>query len=375
MGKKGIVFITVIAIAALMVIIGVGLSNMILQDTHMVRHLRRTTQAQLLAESGIHDALSTIVSHGFSSVSDATNFPQTNFGGGTFDVTAVQNAGRVLLRSVGICEGVSRTVSLEIKDNTPSALYYMMSAGTDLRIRTVGESADINGDVHANRNVRLFTLWGNIDIDSCGNDCCSGAVSAGNRVYTTEVFGSIAIAGDITQYAGMVSFPNFDYNLYMSQAQASGDYYSGDQDFGSVGATTNLSPSNGIIYVEGTARFYGTCNLNGGITASRIRVIGQLNQFKSGTKNVIIARGDNTVGDIEIFYRLEAEEAIVYAARDVTTVSAGSFVEVTGSLIASRNVRIWDFLTQIIYNHRTLYPDGLLMGTSGLCIDVLNWTQ
>ena len=374
--KKGTVFMTVMIIAALMVLTGVGLSNLILQDTHMIKHLRKTTKALLIAESGISDALATILSLGSSSISVPGNFPLTSFGDGTFDVTVTTSGGRILLTSVGTYDNVSRTVALEVKDLTPTALYYMMAAGNDLEIRAFLLSlVDVNGDLHANDDVRLTArALALIDIDPCTDPSlnCDGDVSATDRVsLSTGRWAAINIAGTVTEGADLVTFPNFDYALYRAEATAGGDYYSGNKTFGSPSATTNLQPTNGIIYVEGTCEMYGTINLYGGIVANSIRVEGRLNQIKAGTKNVIISRTRN----IRVAYRMDIEEAIVYAGRDFRVVSAGSYVNVKGNLLAYRNIRIWDAFSTVVYNHRVLSPEGLVVGSGGYFIEVLNWTR
>ena len=374
--KKGTVFMTVMIIAALMVLTGVGLSNLILQDTYMIKHLRKTTKALLIAESGISDALATIISLGATSISVPGNFPVTSFGGGTFDVTVTTSGGRILLTSVGTYDNVSRTVALEVKDMTPTALYYMMAAGNDLRVRAFFLSlVDINGDVHANDDVRLTArALSLIDIDPCTDPSldCDGDVSAGDTVtLRTGWWATINIAGTTTENADLVTFPNFDYAFYQSEATAGGDYYSGDKTFGSPSATTNLQPTNGIIYVEGTCDMFGTINLYGGIVANRIRVFGRLNQIKAGTKNVIISR----TRDIRVAYRMDIEEAIVYSGRDFSVLSAGSYVNVKGSLLAYRNIRVWDAFATVVYNHRVLSPEGLTIGSGGYFLEVLNWTR
>ena len=375
--KKGTIFVTVIVLATLMVLIGTGLSNMIMQDTHLIKNMRYSTQALLIAESGINDALATLVSLGFNAVNNGGNFPQKAYGGGTYDVDVIQSGGRVLLRSVGTISGISRTVSCEIRNTTPTAMYYMMSAGSTLRLRSFFlSSVDVNGDLHANDDVRLRAqALAVIDIDPCADPsgCCDGSVSAGDKIFKTIGFwAAIYISGSETENAPLVTFPNFDYVYYQQQAQAGSSYYAGDQTFGSVGTTTNLNPSTGIVYVEGTATLQGTVNVYGGIVADRIRVIGRLNQHKSGTKNVIISR----TNDIEVMYRLDAEEAIVFAGRDFQVISAGSTVSVTGILLGGRDISIWDVLTNITYNHLVLYPDGLLIsGAGGFALEVLNWTR
>ena len=357
--SKGAVFITVMVISMLLTFIAVTASNMLLQDVHMIQHLKKTTIAQNIAEAGINDALATLIQNGFAAKD--TDFPlsDNNFGGGSYVVTVSEVGSRVLLTSVGTFDGVSRTVSVEVEDNTATALYYMMATGTDLRLRAFFLGlADVNGDLNANNSITLRAqALALIDIDPCGNGCCDGSISAGNKIFkTTGFLGFIQIAGSETEGSAAVTFPQFDYASYQIQADASGDYYAGDTDFGSVGNTTALNPGNVIVYVDGTATFYGTINLSGGIVADKIVVRGQLNQIKSGNKNIIIAKDT----DIEVRYRLEAEEAIVYAARDFKVLTAGAYVTVTGSLLAARNIHIWNLISFITYNHKLQSPAGLL---------------
>ena len=259
---------------------------------------------------------------------------------------------------------------------TPTALYYMMAAGSVLRLRAFFLSlVDINGDLHANDDVRLTArALGLVDVDPCTDPSfnCDGDVSATDRVFlSTGLMASINIAGTVTEGADLVTFPTFDYAFYQTEATASGDYYAGNKTFGSGGSSTNLQPTNGIVYVEGTCTMYGTVNLYGGIVADRIRVFGRLNQIKTGTKNVVISR----TNDIEIFYRFDAEEAIVFAGRDFGVISAGSYINITGNLLAYRNLRVWDFFATVIYNHRLLSPDGLTIGSGGYFLEIMGWTR
>ncbi len=361
MNKKGAIFITVMIISMLMIFIAVTASNMLMQDAHMIKHLKYSTQAQYLAESGISEALVTLADNGFAA--RGAYFPLTgSLGGGGFEVTIIEDDGRILLSSVGTSGTVSRTVAMEVKDNTPTSLYYMLSAGADMRVRAFFLGlADFNGDIHANNNVRLRAqALALITVDPCDTSgCCDGDVSARNRVFLSEgFFADIRIAGSVLEgdAAPLVTFPQFDYAYYRAEAIASGDYYSGNKTWNNE----SISPSNGIVYVEGTAYIDGTCDLYGGLVADRIRVEGRLNQHKSGDKNVIIAKGENTIGDIDIFYRIDVEEAIVFAQRDFSVQGIGGRVEVTGALIAFRNIAIWNSLSRVTYNHLVLSPLGLL---------------
>lgn len=375
MNTKGVVFITVLIISMLMIFIAVSVSNMLLQDTYMIKRLKYATQAQYLAEAGISEALVTLADNGFAS--RGSYFPLSgSLAGGSFNVSIAETGGRFLLSSTGTYGNASKIVAMEIEDNVATALFYMLSAGTDLRVRAFFLGlADFNGDLHANRNARLRAQsLSLITVDPCAaSSCCNGDVSAGNQVYlSTGLLAEIRIAGNVTNGAPPVTFPQFDYAYYRNEAIASGDYYSGDKTW----TNQNISPSNGIVYVEGTATINGTCDLYGGLVASRIRVVGRLNQHKSGDKNVIIARGDNTVGDIEIFYRIKVEEAIVYAQRDFNILGIGGRVEIKGVLTALRNVAIWNALTYVTYDHLALRPEGLLGPTGGdEPLTIVSWNR
>ena len=369
--KKGAIFISVLGISVLMIFVALTISNILIQDAHMIQHLKNSQKAQYLAEAGINDALATLVSLGFSAKDNPLNFIETPLGEGTFDVTVIQSGERVLLSSEGVVNGVSKTVALEVKDDTPTALHYMMSSGSNLSFRTLLLGwADINGDIHSNGDVFLHALWaGWIDIDACGDGDCDGSISATGTVDINEGFlGNVTYAGSLTEGAPAVTFPEFDFAYYKDLAIASGDYYSGNEVFDAE----TLAPGNGIVYVEGTARFRNECHLYGGIVADKIIIQGELNQHKSGTRNVILTRTD----DIRVMYQIATEEALVYAGRDFRIFNAGSVIDITGILISGRYMRSWDSLSYVTYNHKVLYPDGLEIGSgNGTPITVVSWNK
>jgi len=359
----------------------VSASNMLLQDVHMIRRLENSTKAQYAAEAGISDALATLVQNenGFDAMD--TMFPLTDtIGEGSYTVSVTESGERVLLTSVATVNSASKTVAVEVKDAEDNALDYMLCGGTDVRFRAFFLGlADINGNIHANNDITLRAqAVALIDIGPCPVGDCDGSVSAGDDISKkTGFLGVINIAGTETEGAGMVSFPEFDYAYYKTLAQDSSDYYSDDTIIGSTGATTNLSPGNGVVYVDGTATLYGTINLTGGIVAEKIEVRGELTQTKntSHNTNVIIAKGGGSPGDIKIFNELATEEAVVYATRDFDVVSAFSVVNVTGALIAGRNIRVWDAASLVTYTHYTLDPDGLSGDDEDDTISIVAWTR
>ena len=163
-----------------------------------------------------------------------------------------------------------------------------------------------------------------------------------------------------------VTFPEFDYGYYKQLAIDSGDYYVGDTEFSSA----TITPSNGIVYVDGTATFKGTCHLNGSIIAHSINVVssksgwfaplvkGKLLQHASGILPydfIVSNLGDITVGNKDgFFYRsgdLGADAALIYSVNDIQALGAGTIIDITGAITAGGNIRIWDFFAYIIYTH------------------------
>jgi len=372
---KGIVFVTVIVISMLMIFMAVGASNMLLQDAHMVKRLKRSVQAQYLAEAGISDALATLATIGFAAKDNPANFPQRILGNGTYDVTVIESGGRVLLSSVGTAEGVSRTVSAEVEDVTPTSLYYMLSSGSDLWLFAILDvTDDIDGDIHSNLDMTLWALWGgDIDIDACTGGCCDGSVSAGGTVDIWEGGwwgGNVTIHGSTTDGAAAVTFPNFNYAYYENLAIAGGDYHNGDQIWDGV----NLNPTNGIVYVDGTVEFRNECHITGGIVADSITVNGELYQHKdtAHNRNVIISR----TGNMFIVRELTVEEALIYSANDFIVVNVAATLDITGILISAARLLVIDVLVDVEYDHHMFIPEGLIVDMSGGApIKVTSWNR
>jgi len=372
-GTKGTMFIMVMVISMLMIFVAVAAANMLMQDAHLVRHIEYSTQALYLAEAGISDALA-ILRANFGAKNLSGNFPSKWVDNpyGKFDVDITESDGRVLLSSTGTAGGVSRTVKLEVRNNVPSALYFMLSSGNNLNLKAhTHMAAVINGNLHANGIMQLYAKNdGSITTGGCGSACCDGSISHSNSqdiVIITQGSGIVTLGGTNTKDALPVTFPQFDYAYYESVTDDD-DLYSGDTEF--TGA--ELTPANGIVYVKGTAEFYGTCTLDGGIVADSIIVHGSLTQSKSGTRNVIISK----TGDIWVKGSLQTGEALVYAQNDFWVREDGGTVNISGTLIAGRNMELWDKKTAITYNHKLVLPDGLLLGgPDDEVLEIVSWNR
>lgn len=386
---RGIILVNTLFFSLLMVLVSLAGSNMIMQDVRIVETLKFSTQARYLAEAGINAALAQLADNTFN----LTIFPLSGaIGADTYLVTASQAGGRTLLSSVGTVtrgagagDDVSRTVSAEVQNLLPTSMNFIMSATADLDIRAGFASlTDINGDIHGNNRVALRTglFLGFMRV-------------TGTATYTTDNvyidvfwFSFMQINGGlygnnthITQpgwSATALTFPVFDYAFYKQEAMAGGIYFAGNANFDSQ----TISPGNGLVYVEGTATFEGTCTLNGGIVADVIQVNsssgkrGRLNQNAAGNFNVIVSRtGDITVGNQDGGIRrpadLNAGGALIYAQGDFETLAAFSIIDVNG-VITANNIKMREFIAYIDYDYAM---PAVSFGPNVATIRVVSWNR
>lgn len=357
--RKGLVLPVVMALVALMTLSTISLATMIRQNVELVRSAKFGSQARYVAEAGIMHAFARFKNESFNSRSNFTG----NLDTGSYSVTFSTTLGRYLITSVGTVGDVSRTVSAEVEDLTPSSMYCICSADNDIRIYALVANASINGDVHANHNVYFYAdpLLSNLSVT--GDVSATGVVQEGARLHVTDGWSGLWLDshvyingvdddnGIVTETADRKRLPTFDYDAYQEAAEDSGNYYSTSQTFNNL----TLSPGNGIVFVNGTATFTGTCTINGGIVANTILVVGTLNQNRSGTKNVVISR----VGDIGILGRLNTQEAVVFAGRDLIALQAGANIDVNGVMLAKRDISMWNLLTYIDYNYIATTPSDM----------------
>jgi len=421
---KGTVFLTVLMMSAVAIFIAACLCNILLQDTHMINHLKYSMQAQYLAEAGINHALMYIDLriNGFAILGPSTfslTPPSGSDLGGTYTVTTGKNAdsSRVFLQSVGTVRGVSRTVIAEIKDLSPTAFGHTMSAGNNLRIDAAIASVALNGSIHANNRIDLQTTIASMEVTET-------ATATNDYVYLSiwqGIWSSFPITINGTDYeppsdwptwthypetlgndtgeeafcAPAVTFPVLDYTYYARLAMGSDevdtsddDYYSGDQIFDTASDDDALSPANGIIYVEGTATFYGASTLNGGIIADAIEIKnritgwhwvfifylpiierGELNQVSSShNRNVVISR----TGDLGVEGTMTTNTALVFAGHDFESLNALCQLNIRGLFLASSNLNTLDFVAGLTYIYSPILLDR---GPSDIWIEVVSWVK
>lgn len=227
----------------LMTIIGGYAFDLTSQGMYFVNRLKKSAQTQFLAEAGLAAAFS-VLNSDFSSVTDSTKFPLTTLSMGSYDATVTTTSGRTLVSCVGTVDGITRTVSAEVKGPAPSALDYAM-AGNTVSFSLAGQSSvTISGKVYSDTATVLDAASGSSSI-TIGS---SGAVDSGGTI-TASGSGAVT-TGTQTSGASLAGYPVFDFSYYQNIAQnQSGLYVSGDVTYNTTNAMP--SPSGRVIFVNG----------------------------------------------------------------------------------------------------------------------------
>ena len=353
-GERGMALVVVMLFVGIMSVSLMSLAVMVQRDMYLVERIKSNDQARFLAEAGVNYALADIKANGFPARHDLDG----NLDTGSYSVQYSTVGGRELITSLGTASGVSSTVLVEIRDNTPTAMNYFSGAGNDININALIAGATITGDIHANNNVYLKAGPIIARLDITGKVSATGIVKEGWRYdekdsyfwffsldYTVFINEGFWDDTDVFEGEPRITFPTFDYGNYRQAAIDSGDYYGSDTVF----TNATLTPANGIVFVDGDVEFWGNCVINGGIIADSILIRntsilpGRLTQNKVLSRNVIISRN----GDIKVWGRFTVNEALVFASQDIISLEVLARLDIKGIFLAGRNVNMWNFITVI----------------------------
>lgn len=401
------VLVIVMSFMTLMALSMVSLSTMIQQDVKLIEISKEREQARFLAEAGINHALAKIKAAGFFSRADFAG----TLDAGSYNVSYSEIGGRHLITSTGILTGgKTEIVTVEVEDNTPTALNYFSGAGNNIEIYSLVANAVINGDIHANNKVELWSgpfveglsingivsthaafsgyptkphftkqgIWEGSLYNDSGTRDSDDIDLWDDHVAINGFSNDSAVFPDIVENAERITFPTFDYKKYEDAAKESGDYYNGNKIFN--GAT--LQPANGIVYVNGNAVFLENCEIHGGIIADKIYIgdeqkknyfYGALKQISTNhNRNVIIARD----GDIIVKGPLETEKALVYATESIKTDSDFADLTINGIMLAKGgDIIVWNYATTIFYNYVSMSPEDMLSQDNKDILRVISWNR
>ncbi|MCK4463946.1 MAG: hypothetical protein KAU58_06510 [Candidatus Omnitrophica bacterium] len=341
--SKGMIFVTVIAITGLMIFIIVAASNMILQDTHMIKRLRYSTQAQYLAEAGISDVLATLATKGFSEFGSST--PSPTLGDGTYSFTVkkytVGGEDRWLASSQGTVSGISRTATIEIKDVSSPTMKNALSAGTNIAIKANAGNVTITGDIHANNDLTLKEQGGELSVVAPDSGEGTGKATSSNK-YSVDSGVSIADPANSGGGKPRLGMPIFRFDIFKQVAIDEGVYYNSSKTF--VGEKLK-GGSAGIIYVDGDVIFTGKCRVRGGfvakgnITLNKGNSLTQASAPDTGNRFPIFMSEQGS--RIKLYGEFTTEEEnIIYATNDIQIETPGAKSMIAGTVIAGGSFKI-----------------------------------
>lgn len=286
--RKGSVLTAAIMMTLVGSLVAGSLATQVSQQSSYSYHGELSQKALFVAEAGANEAIA-LLKENYNYKDDPSNFPETAFGNGTYDVTIQETGNIVAIISTGTIDGVERTVSINVTEDTGAeGLDFAFFSNDNM---TIQGNPDVIGDIHSNEDI---TISGNPIID--GN-----ASATGNIVIT----GNPSVNGT---FPGVppVDFPSFDFNYYYNLADPS-DRYSGNQNWS---GNQTLTPVNGVIYIDGDIRISGNITLVGAIVATgSITINGNVSQTGIEGVPMLMSRDNN----IRINGNVTQGDGMIYA--------------------------------------------------------------
>ena len=334
--EKGAIFLSTMVSLLVMVIVGGSIFNLTSQDLFFINRLKKSTQARQLAEAGLAQACATLK----ASWTANTAYPQTSVGSGTYQATAATSSGRTLVTSVGVVQGISRSVTAEVVPPAISAFNYAFAAGGNATIDsgTASSPGTITGSIYSAGNTTL-------DGPSSGGVLqITGNLDAGQNITTSS---SVSVIGTQTpNYGSTVHFPTVDLSYYQTIAAANGQYFGGSKVYNS--GEIPAAPAGGGIYIGGSCTIYGTQNTN-----ATLVVGGSLAIQKAGNTypRVTIAKADPMPAMI-----------VMGSLAFQSSGNGGAYLVVTGLIYTGGN---FDFQSG---NHDTFTLNGSLISLGNITI-------
>jgi hypothetical protein len=305
-GSRGSALFTVLmTIFVLSVILTVVMGSGT-QRSFTSRVLSDGVRAKAIAEAGAAYAFNAL-SADFEQYTNAAAFPETSFGGGTYDVDIVTvDSGKILIKSTGVYNGTIEETILDVKhveveSETPlpsGAFAYAIVAGGDMGWFGTGLTACGDGGVHANGAYKMTgscsmeaNLSSCVQIWSTGTTVIDGDATAPD--FKGQSPGNVTGTGTEAS-VDVVEIPDIDLTPYYNWALAHGEVYNGNQN---LSGSTPVEPNGGIMWVNGDLRYSGSGDLVGCFIATGdIDISGSGIQVKVGEFPAIVSRD----GDIDI---------------------------------------------------------------------------
>ncbi len=302
----------------MMILVGGSIFSITNNSVYFFNRLKKSNQANYLAQAGLAYALGTLN----SSFTTSANYLSTTLGPGTYSATVTTSSGRTLVTATGTTDGVSRILTAEVTAPPASALNYLFASGSDLSFSSTGggSSTNINGNT----------------------------LSPSGPSFN----GTISRTG--TDTTGVPSFPVVDTSFYQSIASANGYYFNGDKTYAS--GTIPATPAGGVIYVNGNLTLLGVqtttaCIIaTGNITMDKVggtQPAIQINEFSNYPAMMTI--------NGSIIYSCNGNNGsfiatgLVYSGNNLTFTQNQTTLTVNGSILARGSIS-FVFTSQTVSN-------------------------
>lgn len=347
--KSGSALLVVIGFTMLLVMGGAAATWITGQSAFTSRKQLEQSRALAIAEAGVADVLA-IMSTNYEAGVGVT---YTNvYNGGRYVVSTSRDltSGNVLVTSTGTYRTSSRRTRLELLGDIYQYWASLVEdaaiiAGGDATLETAAPV--IVGRVHANGNI--FHSTGNLQID--------GNLTAGGIIELTAKAGYVAI----TNHPELVVPSYFPIENWKAAAQSGGLYYSGNQNWRNV----NLTPANGIVYVDGDVEINNRSTLAGTLIATgSISINNRFDQTLTASNMPALIAGVN----INLLNR-NRYDGIIWAGNNIVTRNNKI---INGALIALNNIYL-ENKAQLPGTHSS--PDWNPDGTPEQEVIVGGWVE
>jgi cytoskeletal protein CcmA (bactofilin family) len=274
--RSGSALLTVMLIVLISSVFLATVLSMSMGRAFMAKKLANRVRAIAIAEAGANQAY-TVLATNFAARTDASAFPLTTYGDGSYDVSvsAISNEA-ASISSLGTCGDVQETVILDVmldESGMPPlpempAFDYAMVAGGELAFNGTGNISGTNGTVSFHANGRM-SVGGNAEGD------VGFSSSTGIKVKNVTIEGDIS-APDLVVHAGatitgsqneqtvpLVDIPDIDLTPYFNWASAHSEVREG---FNMSGGS--YTPNGGILWVNGSVQLSSDYTFNGAIIAT-----------------------------------------------------------------------------------------------------------
>ncbi|MCX6995923.1 MAG: hypothetical protein NTV49_02290 [Kiritimatiellaeota bacterium] len=303
-------------------VVGLAIIPMIwlaMQQPLSVRHSCNRIRAQAIAEAGIGYAYQKL-STNWDLRSDASAFPLTSYGDGTFDASVTSiNSTSVVVSCLGIYQEAQNTVVADMKNYSTNLPTGGQPAATGIFTKAIACGSSLNtGTSNAG------TIQGDV--------VATSITDKKNKITGTETIATVDVKNLI------------NLTPYFNAASNNGAYFPSSQAF------HNYSPPGGIAWVDGSISLKGDC-VGCFIATSNIFANGGFTQTQVNNYPALISQNGSVGGNNS------SAHGLVYAP--MGSIDLGGNMTIYGTAICSAPISSFSGGSSIYYQNSTPVPPDI----------------